>query len=251
MTTSSTDPQAGLEFVASWTERQMILDFERMLARVQISEADATRWRASTTTFIAAVRVVICAGDLEETMSLLGNDSGLWVGVLELAGPLVAPEQLAASLSWGWTGSRQRVPAGRLLPLFHAATALRATVPADWPDVVTIYRGATAKNERSSRRRMRELAWTTNRLVAAWFAGRFQAADRLPFVGTATVNRDRILAAYLDSDESECVIDPADLAGLTVAPLTAEDLAEARAWKTAVDEQTQKDFEAARNTART
>ena len=144
---------------------------------------------------------------------------------LELIAPHMNSDKLAVVLVDFYTGAKTSAisaeDGARLLKLFRAAD-LRATVPPDLPERVRIYRGVLALDEKQARRRISEgVSWTLSSDIARNFARGLPGYKPLVplrgFIGSGLIERGRILAVFNDwRQESECVVDPADVAAIEV-----------------------------------
>jgi len=175
----------------------------------------------------------IRAGNIERAIQLFRRyvGDGTWllqIRFLRRALPLLSPYQLANYLSEIWQGSKQNIPLRLVLPLFQRATVLRDTVPVDWPDFVTVYRGdCFLRGRRLSLRSFHKVSWTSDRTVAVRFAAR--ALEKIqsvcpgkgvPIVATGQVARQHILAFFMkyhEDQEAECIINPVQLMRVTWA----------------------------------
>ena len=80
----------------------------------------------------------------------------------------------------------------------------------DLDDVVTVYRGVTSMNAKN----VKALSWTLDRDTAEWFAHRFGESGT---VYEAQIHKDHIYAYFSGRNESEVIVDPKHLMGLTQA----------------------------------
>lgn len=150
----------------------------------------------------------------------------------------LSPTDLARCLEFAWTsGQYGETFVGRTPPnaklyrlwwylMFRGATPLLESVSMRrLPETVTVYRGVPAWNRRQARERMVNLAWTTKRDVAEWFASRWLTSDmhvygrqRIPFIGCAVLPQGAVLA-HFDNEESEVVVDFQKIRRVNVSPL--------------------------------
>ena len=153
---------------------------------------------------------------------------------LETIAPLMTREELAGQLANFYTGAKSSATSDdevtRLLMLFRQAN-LRDSVPDDLPSQVRIFRGVRAADHIEGRRRIRcGISWTLSQQIATNFAlglPNYKPKADFPglrslhsFVGTALIDRDRILAFFDDwRHESECVVDPAEVFAIEVSEL--------------------------------
>jgi hypothetical protein len=152
--------------------------------------------------------------------------------LLESVFPIMTEQERAGFLMYVWRRSKLRVKPARALNLFRAALGLRATVPTEWPDQVTVYRGAWSHTSWPSERvdsiARGGVSWTTDRSVAETFT----LVGRIPGVGciaTGRVDRDRVLAYFHDGDEGietyhehECIVDPNDVRDVNLERVVSE-----------------------------
>lgn len=75
-------------------------------------------------------------------------------------------------------------------------------------DTVTVYRGVRSKRPGS----VKALSWTLSRDTAQWFANRYGKAGT---VYEAMINKKHIHALFLGRNESEVIVDPKYLMGIT------------------------------------
>jgi hypothetical protein len=128
-----------------------------------------------------------------------------------------------------WTAEHAPVSVALAVRLFETSRpAWARTIPESWPDTITVFRGVVARNRRDARRRARGVSWTRTRADANRFC-RFYVehitandAACIPFVATAHVKRRDVIAyfpRYLDAAETECIVNPARVADLTIERL--------------------------------
>jgi hypothetical protein len=213
-----------LEALAEYVAR-VWLRGARLLRDPESSSARKhSRERASA--IRAAIRQRDFAGALDAMTSAGGVAHFL---LLERAFPLMSESERAAYLRHVWCRAKVRVPLARSLRLFHAATVLRESIPAEWPSEVQVFRGTTANHSWSDPwRRARGLvrrgvSWTTDRTTAAEFA---TGPERVGCLAIAAVPRSSVLAYFHEEQgveiggrsfevegyhENECIIDPSTL----------------------------------------
>lgn len=78
----------------------------------------------------------------------------------------------------------------------------RVSLRKDNANVITVYRGYCESGDPHG------LSWTTNRVVAKFFARRLAPADARQFVATATVRKRQVLAYFNGRSKQEMVILP-------------------------------------------
>ena len=76
-------------------------------------------------------------------------------------------------------------------------------LPAELPEVVTVWRGSSALTFEATRARY---SWTTDRDLACWFAMRFAGDNGSPLVLTADIPKRDIALFTNDRNESEAVL---------------------------------------------
>ncbi len=81
------------------------------------------------------------------------------------------------------------------------------------PKSLTVCRGF------SCRKAVHGLSWTRDRAIAEWFARR--NPDRRGYMATTTIKKAEIIAVFLGRSESEIVLDPRKLHGVTVEEVAA------------------------------
>jgi len=139
--------------------------------------------------------------------------------------PRMSSRDRAVLLSEVWTTTRTGVPDAIALPLFHAASALRRTLPEDLPPRLVLFRGVASETEGGARQGLSALSWTLQRGVAERYAHghmdrrvRAGRGSGTPWIGHAEVDRVRALAWFNHRDEGEVVVDPSTLEQVTVEP---------------------------------
>jgi hypothetical protein len=86
-----------------------------------------------------------------------------------------------------------------------------------YPPRFTVYRGFTAPGS------VLGLSWTTNQIVAKFFARRLAPRDNLLFVAQGTVRRRDVIAYFNGRDESEIVVLPEHVRDLTFIEVPPRD----------------------------
>ena len=102
-----------------------------------------------------------------------------------------------------WTA----LPDSRLTMNEDERAALRAL-----PDRIRVFRGF----QKFRKRGLRGLSWTTDRAKAEYFAQRFSVLGQRGFVASGTVRKSNVLAYFSGRMESEVVVLPDNVRGVTV-----------------------------------
>ena len=71
-------------------------------------------------------------------------------------------------------------------------------------DKITIYRGVTTYNAKN----IKALSWTIDKRKAEWFAHRYGESGK---VYKAEMDREKVLAFFMERGESEIIVNPKDL----------------------------------------
>lgn len=89
------------------------------------------------------------------------------------------------------------------------------------PDIVPIYRGFTVKmpddremSEKLMEEYARGISWSLNEETAVWFSERFAGKELEPIVYRGYIRKDKILALFLEKNEDNVVVDPANVESL-------------------------------------
>lgn len=143
------------------------------------------------------------------------------LGFLKHAAPLLSEQDAALFLSQAWIISEApnldpNWSKRGLLSLFRAIDPQKLMSGEEYAlfrgldDVVTIYRGVTSYNAKN----IKAMSWTLDRDTAEWFAHRFGEDGT---VYKAQIAKEHIYAVYTGRNESEVIIDPKHLMGLSQA----------------------------------
>lgn len=143
------------------------------------------------------------------------------LGFLKFAEPHLARDAFAEILAYMWANTEEpnndpNLTKAKLLSMFKAADPA-ALMDEDellefrtLDDVVTVYRGVTSYNARN----VKALSWTLDREKADWFAHRYGEEGT---VYEAQISRQHIYAVFSSRNESEVIVDPKYLTGVTIA----------------------------------
>lgn len=134
---------------------------------------------------------------------------------LKYAAPDLSKQDLALFLSHAWTttespNSDPNLSQRRLLSMFRSADPKQLMDEEEYAlfqaldDVVTVYRGVTSYNAKN----VKALSWTLDRSTAEWFAHRYGEEGT---VYEAQIAREHIFAVFTSRNESEVIVDPAQL----------------------------------------
>jgi hypothetical protein len=193
-------------------------------ATIQSATEGALQLRARFTDSIAARR-------FEEALILINNTTTDRFDLLaDILSHVEDPSHRVALFEMVWTSARVMPPTTILMRLIRAMPELRELVPATWPDDLIVYRGVAAPTQHDARRYLRRPSWTLDRALAEKFA-RGLATDRfLPFVGTAIVRREALLAYVTERGEAEVLLDSRRLRIVSCEPLAARNEPSPRDW---------------------
>ena len=129
-------------------------------------------------------------------------------------GLMEAPEEYWPLVGWVWTDSEniwENIDLWKTVWTDAAAPADRHLVMSDHereefsllPRRIRIYRG------HNYGKAQRGMSWTTDHRKAEWFAHRFQ--DQRAHVSTAYIDKEKVLAYFLNRGEKDIVVNPLDL----------------------------------------
>lgn len=88
--------------------------------------------------------------------------------------------------------------------------AERTALAEDYDDTITVYRGFTVEGREEG------LSWTSNSVVAKFFARRLARPDQTPMMATGTVNKSNVIAFFDGRSEQELVVLPEDIQAVDV-----------------------------------
>lgn len=148
------------------------------------------------------------------------------LGFLKYSLPSLSEQDAAKLLIYAWTSSESpnsdpNLSKAKLLELFRSIEPAKLMGEEEFrrfqelDDVVTIYRGVTPHNAK----RVKALSWTLDPHTAEWFAHRFGEQGT---VYQAQIRKEHILALLLGRNESEVIVDPKYLMGLTTTGTSME-----------------------------
>lgn len=148
------------------------------------------------------------------------------LGFLKYALPSLSEQDAAKLLIWTWTSSESpnsdpNLSKAKVQELFRSIQPAKLMDEEEYKrfqeldDVVTIYRGVTPHNAK----RVKALSWTLDPHTAEWFAHRFGEEGT---VYQAQIRKEHIHALLLGRNESEVIIDPKHLMGLTTVEISME-----------------------------
>lgn len=134
---------------------------------------------------------------------------------LKYAAPDLSKQNLALFLSHAWTitespNSDPNLNQKELLSMFRSVEPQMLMDGEEYAifqgldDVMTVYRGVTSYNAKN----VKALSWTLDRDVAEWFAHRYGEDGT---VYEARIGKEHILAVFTSRNESEVIVDPAQL----------------------------------------
>lgn len=138
---------------------------------------------------------------------------------LKFAAPFLSEKDMALFLSHAWTlteapNTDPNLSRNELLGLFRSVDS-RLLMDEDeydyfnsLDDVVTVYRGVTPYNAKE----VKALSWTLSKEAADWFAHRFGEQGT---VYEAQIQKEHICAVFLGRNESEVIVDPEYLMGIS------------------------------------
>lgn len=141
------------------------------------------------------------------------------MGFLKHAAPYLTREDYSVILADAWSYCDQpnydpNLPKSRLLAMFRAADPKLLMNDSEremfgkLDDTVTVYRGV--RSARSDG--LNAMSWTLSRETAEWFASRYGRQGK---VYEARIEKQHILALFLDKNESEVVLNPRHLTDIT------------------------------------
>lgn len=148
------------------------------------------------------------------------------LGFLKYAIPSLSEQDAARLLIWSWTSSESpngdpNLSKAKVLKLFRSIEPAKLMDEEEFKrfqeldNVVTIYRGVTPHNAG----RVKALSWTLDPHTAEWFAHRFGEQGT---VYQAQIRKEHIHALLLGRNESEVIVDPKHLMGLTTMEMSME-----------------------------
>lgn len=146
------------------------------------------------------------------------------LGFLKYAAPFLSEKDFASILTDAWirTESPNNDPnlsKRDLLSMFKSATPSllmdeeEHQIFMELDDIVTVYRGVTSVNVKN----IKALSWTLDRNTAEWFAHRFGENGS---VYEAQIQKQYIYAFFGGRNESEVIVDPKHLKGITQIQIT-------------------------------
>lgn len=148
------------------------------------------------------------------------------LGFLKHAIPCLSEQDAAQLLIWAWTSSESpnsdpNLSKEKVLGLFRSIEPAKLMDEEEFKrfqeldGVVTIYRGVTSHNAK----RVKALSWTLDLHTAEWFAHRFGEQGT---VYQAQIRKEHIHALLLGRNESEVIVEPEHLMGLTTVEMSME-----------------------------
>ena len=146
------------------------------------------------------------------------------LGYLKYAVPFLSEQDAASLLTWAWTSSGApnsdpNLSKAEMLGLFRSIDAQKLMDEEEYrrfqglDDVLTVYRGVTPHNAKA----VRALSWTLDQRTAEWFAHRYGEHGT---VYQAQIKKDHACALFLRRNESEVIVDPKHLMGLSTLEVT-------------------------------
>lgn len=137
------------------------------------------------------------------------------MGFLKHAAPYLSSEDYSIILADAWSYCDQpnydpNLPKSRLLAMFRAAdpkllmSDSERKVFSELDNTVTVYRGV--RSARSDG--LNALSWTLSRETTVWFASRYGRQGK---VYEAKIEKQHILALFLNKNESEVILNPKHL----------------------------------------
>lgn len=146
------------------------------------------------------------------------------LGFLKYAAPFLSEQDTALFLSQAWIiteapNSDPNLTKRDVLALFRSIDPQKLMDEEEYrafcnlDDVVTIYRGVTSFNSKN----VKALSWTLDRNTAEWFAQRYGEHGT---VYQAQIKKEHICALLLGRNESEVIVDPKHLMGLTAIEMS-------------------------------
>ena len=165
------------------------------------------RWRDYMSKQIDAVPTASCIG------LMLNKTYGLTS--LKFAKPYLSREDLSELLADAWIRAENpnmdvNVSKSDLVKMFMGAdkkvmmTREEQTRLSELDDKITIYRGVTTYNAKN----IKALSWTIDKRKAEWFAHRYGESGK---VYKAEMDREKVLAFFMERGESEIIVNPKDL----------------------------------------
>ena len=141
------------------------------------------------------------------------------LGFLKFAAPNLSKADFSTILADAWIRSEQpnhdpNLSQSKLLAMFRAADPAilmddkeRERLDA-LGDIITVYRGVHSAKSNG----VKAMSWSLNQETAAWFAGRY---GRQGCVYEAKIEKAHICALFLGRNESEVILNPKYLTGIT------------------------------------
>ena len=129
--------------------------------------------------------------------------------------PYLSREDLSELLADAWIRAENpnmdvNVSKSDLVKMFMGAdkkvmmTREEQTRLSELDDKITIYRGVTTYNAKN----IKALSWTIDKRKAEWFAHRYGESGK---VYKAEMDREKVLAFFMERGESEIIVNPKDL----------------------------------------
>lgn len=141
------------------------------------------------------------------------------LGFLKYAAPFLSEQDFASVLADAWTRTEApnndpNLSKRDLLSMFKSTDPALLMDSDDYhqflslDNTITVYRGVTSMNAKN----IKALSWTLDRDIAEWFAHRFGENGS---VYEAQIQKEYIYAYFGSRNESEVIVDPKHLKGIT------------------------------------